>query len=114
MGREWELNTIVGLLDQSIDGKGRVVGLVGPPGIGKSRMVVEVTLDGGGAGCRGVHDVLRVAYQGRAVSRRTRLLRNLFAIGDLDADAARANIRRVMQDADPEDLLLLEDLLGHP
>jgi putative protein kinase ArgK-like GTPase of G3E family len=38
VGRDWEMSTIAAMLDQSMNGKGRIVGLVGPPGIGKSRM----------------------------------------------------------------------------
>jgi adenylate cyclase len=34
LGRNWELSTITSILDQSIRGKGHVIGLVGPPGIG--------------------------------------------------------------------------------
>ena len=41
VGRTWELNTIAGILDEAIDVAGCVVGVVGPPGIGKSRLVRE-------------------------------------------------------------------------
>jgi adenylate cyclase len=43
VGRDWELSTIGAMLDQSMNRKGRIVGLVGPPGIGKSRMAGEIT-----------------------------------------------------------------------
>ena len=42
VGRDWELSTIEAMLDQSRKRKGRIVGLVGPPGIGKSRMAGEI------------------------------------------------------------------------
>jgi predicted ATP-dependent serine protease len=42
VGRELELNTMTGLLDRAMNGRGSVVGVVGPPGIGKSRLVREV------------------------------------------------------------------------
>jgi class 3 adenylate cyclase len=35
VGRELELNTMTGLLDRAVSGRGSVVGVVGPPGIGK-------------------------------------------------------------------------------
>ena len=42
VGRRWEMSAIDSLLDRAIDGHGAVVGVVGPPGIGKSRLVREV------------------------------------------------------------------------
>ena len=42
VGRQWEMSAVEGLLDRAIDGHGAVVGVVGPPGIGKSRLVREV------------------------------------------------------------------------
>ena len=41
-----------------------------------------------------------------------RLLRDAMEIDELDADAARARVREQFPDADPEDLVLLDDLLG--
>ena len=112
MGREWELNTIAGLLDQSIDGNGRVVGLVGSPGIGKSRMIGEVTALAAENGVEVVTTYCESHTKDVPFHVGARLLRNLFAISNLAPDAARAKVRRVMQDAESEDLLLLEDLLG--
>ena len=42
VGRRWEMSAVDGLLDRAIDGHGAVVGVVGSPGIGKSRLVREV------------------------------------------------------------------------
>ena len=42
VGRRWEMSAVEGLLDRAVDGHGAVVGVVGPPGIGKSRLVREV------------------------------------------------------------------------
>jgi class 3 adenylate cyclase len=41
VGRELELHTMSGLLGRALNGRGSVVGIVGPPGIGKSRLVRE-------------------------------------------------------------------------
>jgi hypothetical protein len=41
VGRQWEMGALAGMLGQAINGNGRVVGVVGPPGIGKSRIVGE-------------------------------------------------------------------------
>ena len=43
VGRRWEMSAVEGLLDRAIDGHGAVVGVVGPPGIGKSRLVCELS-----------------------------------------------------------------------
>jgi class 3 adenylate cyclase len=51
VGRRWEMSAVEGLLDRAIDGHGAVVGVVGAPGIGKSRLVRDV---GAMAATRGV------------------------------------------------------------
>ena len=43
VGRRWEMSAVEGLLDRAIEGHGAVVGVVGSPGIGKSRLVREVS-----------------------------------------------------------------------
>jgi predicted ATPase len=48
------MSAVRGLLDRAIDGHGAVVGVVGPPGIGKSRLVRELS---GMAASRGVEVV---------------------------------------------------------
>jgi adenylate cyclase len=112
IGREWELSSVSGMLDQSIDGKGRVVGLVGPPGIGKSRMVFEVaTL----AAERGV-EVFTASCESHTSELPffviTRLLRAIFAADRMEPADVRVNIRVRMPEADPDDLVLLDDLIG--
>src|SRR5271155_3841356 len=46
VGRRWEMSAVEGLLDRAIDGHGVVVGVVGPAGIGKSRLVREAAAHG--------------------------------------------------------------------
>ncbi|HUO36391.1 MAG TPA: adenylate/guanylate cyclase domain-containing protein, partial [Mycobacterium sp.] len=43
VGRHWEMAAVEGLLERGIDGHGAVVTVVGSPGIGKSRLVREVS-----------------------------------------------------------------------
>jgi adenylate cyclase len=112
VGRAWEMSTVAGILEQAISGAGCVVGVVGPPGIGKSRMMREaVTLATG----REV-EVFTVACEShtREVPFQVvaRLLRTVFGVSDLDEQAGRAQVRARIPDANPEDLLLLDDLLG--
>jgi adenylate cyclase len=112
VGRTWEMNTVAGLLEQTINGAGCVIGVVGPPGIGKSRIIREAVAI---ATARGV-EVFTVACEShtREVPFHvvSRLLRTVFGVSDLDEDAGRARVRARIPDANPEDLLLLDDLLG--
>ena len=50
VGRRWEMAAVEGLLERAIEGHGAVVGVVGPPGIGKSRLVREVAAMAGRGG----------------------------------------------------------------
>ncbi|MGY4653285.1 adenylate/guanylate cyclase domain-containing protein [Mycobacterium sp. URHB0021] len=43
VGRRWEMAAVESLLDGAVEGHGTVVGLVGPAGMGKSRVVREIT-----------------------------------------------------------------------
>ncbi|MBU8822686.1 AAA family ATPase [Mycolicibacterium goodii] len=112
VGRTWELNTIAGLLDEAIEGRGCIVNVVGPPGIGKSRMVREsIEL----ARRRGV-PVFYTYCESHASDIPFHivvpLLREGFGVAGLEPAAARARARALVPDADPEDLLLLDDVLG--
>jgi hypothetical protein len=112
VGRSWEKSAIEGLLERAIDGHGAVVGVVGLPGIGKSRLVREVAAM---AAARNVEvftafcesHTSQVPFHAVA-----RLLRAITGIKGLDPDVARARIRAQFRDAEPEDLVLFDDLLG--
>jgi class 3 adenylate cyclase len=112
VGRRWEMAAIESLLDRAIDGCGAVVGVVGSPGIGKSRLVREVTAM---AAARGV-DSFAAFGESHASDIPfyvvARLLRAAFGVGDLEAAAARTQVRARVPNADPEDVLLFDDLLG--
>jgi class 3 adenylate cyclase len=112
VGRRWELSAVEGLLGRAIDGHGAVVGVVGSPGIGKSRLLREVAAT---ASDRSVE--VFTAFCESHTSQLpfhavARLLRAAFGVGDLDAQAARDRVRDRLPDADPEDLALFDDLLG--
>jgi class 3 adenylate cyclase len=112
VGRKWEMVAAEALLDRAIDGHGGGLGMVGSPGIGKSRLVREVTAK---AAARGVEvftafcesHTTQIPFHAVA-----RLLRAATKVEGLDAHAARAHIRDRNRDADAEDLLLFDDLLG--
>ncbi len=112
VGRRWEMAAVEGLLGRAIEGHGAVVAVVGPPGIGKSRLVREVAAM---ASRRGVEvfttfcesHTSQVPFHAVA-----RLLRAATGVEGLDGQTARDRVRDRLTDADPEDLLLLDDLLG--
>jgi class 3 adenylate cyclase len=112
VGRRWELSAVEALLDRAIDGHGAMVGVVGPPGIGKSRLVREVSTM---ASSRGVQvftafcesHTTQVPFHVVA-----RLLRATFGVEGIDGQTARDQVRDRVPDADPEDLVLFDDLLG--
>jgi len=85
---------------------------VGSPGIGKSRLVREVAAL---AAARDV-EVFSAYCESHAIDIPfhvvSRLLRAAIGVRGLDAPAARERVRSRVPDADPEDLLLLDDLLG--
>jgi class 3 adenylate cyclase len=112
VGRRWEMFAVEGLLERAIDGHGAVVGLVGPPGIGKSRLVREVAAM---AGRRDV-EVFTTFCESHTSQvpfhAVTRLLRAATGVEGLDGQSARDRVRDRVPGADAEDLLLLDDLLG--
>ncbi|OBG55281.1 MULTISPECIES: adenylate/guanylate cyclase domain-containing protein [unclassified Mycobacterium] len=112
VGRDLEVTTAAGLLDRSMSGRGCVVCVAGPPGIGKTRLADEVVAM---ASRRGVEvssvyceshtsDVPFLVAAG--------LLREAARITELDDEAARAQVRAGLPDASDEDVLLLYDLMG--
>jgi adenylate cyclase len=112
VGRSWELNTISAILDEAIDGAGCVVTVVGPPGIGKSRMIREATVIAAGRGVEVITTYCESHTRDIPFHVVARLLRTAMGITDLDAVAARSRVRDQFPDSDPEDLVLLDDLLG--
>jgi class 3 adenylate cyclase len=112
VGRRWEMFAVEELLERAVDGHGAVVGFVGSPGIGKSRLVREVAAMGAArevdvftAFCESLTS--QVPFHAVA-----RLLRAAIGVESLDPPAARAQIRARAPDAEAEDLLLVDDLLG--
>ncbi|KUI12858.1 cyclase [Mycobacterium lehmannii] len=112
VGREWEMNALSGLLDRAVRGNGGVVGLVGPPGIGKSRLVRELTSRAADAGVEVATTLCESHTADVPFHAAANLLRSATDASGLDATAAREQVRAAFPDADQEDLLLVEDLLG--
>lgn len=112
VGRRWEMSAVEGLLEGVIDGHGAVAGLVGPPGIGKSRMAREVET----VARRNGIDVVKAFCESHtkqipfhAVAA---LLRAAWGVANPDPSSARERIRESAPGVAADDLLLLDDLLG--
>ena len=112
VGRRWEMSAVEGLLHRAVDGHGAVVGVVGPPGIGKSRLVREVAALAGRCGVEVFTGFCESHTSQLPFYAVARLLRAATGAQDLDRQAARDRVRAQVTDADPEDLMLLDDLLA--
>jgi adenylate cyclase len=112
VGRTWELHTVTALLEEAAGGAGCVVTIVGPAGIGKSRLVRETTAIAAGHGAAVYTTYCESHARDLPFHAVARLLRAGMGTEDLDACTARAHIRAQIPDADPDDLLLFDDLLG--
>jgi AAA ATPase-like protein len=112
VGRAWEMSALAGILETAIGGSGCVAGIVGPPGIGKSRIVREVAV----LAQRRDVEVFAAYCESHASEipfyAVTSLLRTTLGVAGLDDELARTRVRERTPDADPQDLLLLDDLLG--
>jgi class 3 adenylate cyclase len=112
VGRRWEMAALEAIVERTIGGRGGVVNVVGPPGIGKSRIAREVATLATGRGVEVVWALCESHARDVPFHAVTRLLRAGMGVADLDGEAARAKVRERLPDSDPQDLLLLEDLLG--
>ena len=112
IGRRWEMGAVEGLLDRCVGGRGGVLGVVGPPGIGKSRLAREAAVAAADRGMDVVWTHCESHTSDISFNVVTGLLRAATRIGDLDASSARQQIRAQFADSDDQDHLLLEDLLG--
>ena len=113
VGRGWEMAALDAIVDRTIGGRGGVVNVVGPPGIGKSRIAREAAALATDRKVEVFWAFCESHAQDIPFYAVTRLLRAGSGVADLDGDAARARLRAgVPPDVDPQDLLLLDDLLG--
>ena len=112
VGRRPEMAALDALVDRTIGGRGGVVNVVGPPGIGKSRMAREAVAAASGRAVEVVWTFCESHTRDIPFHAVTRLLRAGTGVTDLDGPAARARVREQVPAADPQDLLLLDDLLG--
>ena len=112
VGRACEIAALDTLMSRAAGGRGGVMTVVGTPGVGKSRVAREAAAL---AADRGIAVYWSFCEShGRDISFRmvARLLRAGMGVSGLDDEATCRQLRARLCDADPQDLLLLEDLLG--
>lgn len=112
VGRDAELRTLRDHLDAALCGAGGAVGVAGPPGIGKSRLVDEVRRLGEALGAGVVSTFCEAHARDVPLHAAARLFRNLTGVAGLQGHRARGLIRAQLPDADPADLHLLDELLN--
>jgi len=112
VGRQREITALTAMLDRAMDGTGGVVGIVGAAGIGKSRLVRETTAMASSSGVAVFSTFCQSHARDIAFHAVAGLLRAFFGIGGAADNTARESVRDRLPDADAEDLLLLDDLLG--
>ncbi|KWX65678.1 hypothetical protein ASJ79_07650 [Mycobacterium sp. NAZ190054] len=111
-GRADELAVMIALLDRALATHGLVGRVVGPAGIGKTRLVTEI-VDVAASRALPVYITYCESHtRNLSFSAAARLLRAVLAVTDAPADRARSRVRSALPDADADDLLLLDDLLG--
>src|SRR6478735_451626 len=112
VGRRWEMAALDAIVDRAIGGRGGVVNVVGPPGIGKSRAAREAAVLAAGRGVEVFWAFCESQAGDVPFHVVAQVLRAGIGVSDLDGPAARAWVGERLPDADRQDLLLLHDLLG--
>ncbi len=112
VGRRWEMAALDAMVERTISGRGAVVTVVGPPGIGKSRAAREAAAAAAGHGVEVFWTFCESHASDISFGVVARLLRAGTGVVDLDGHASRTRVREQVPDADPQDLLLFDDLLG--
>ncbi len=101
VGRRWEMAALDAIVDRANSGRGGVVNVTGPPGIGKSRVAREVAALATGRGI----DVYWAFCESHAGDIPFHVVIQMLR-------ATRGRLQADVTDVDPQDVLLLDDLLG--
>lgn len=112
VGRDWEIGALSGLLAHAVAGRGSVVNVVGPPGIGKSRLTREVAALAAQSGVEVASAYCESHTSDIPFRAAAALVRAALGVTESDDDAARQQVRVALADAGEEDLVLVDDLLG--
>ena len=92
VGRRWEMAALDAIVDRAIGGRGGVVNVVGPPGIGKSRVAREAAALAASRGVE-VFWAFCESHAGDVPFHRDPAAAGGRGVADLDGEAARAQLR---------------------
>ena len=112
VGRRWEMAALDAMVDRTIGGRGGVVNVVGPPGIGKSRLARETAAPAAGRGVEVFWTFCESHASDIPFHVVAELLRARAGLATSTAKPPAPGSELMLPDADPQDLLLLDDLLG--
>ncbi|WP_055400045.1 MULTISPECIES: AAA family ATPase [unclassified Mycobacterium] len=112
VGRDDEIAALRVALNDAVEGRGCVVGVSGPAGIGKSRISRELLKMAQAHGVKVFSTFCESHASAIAFTVVARLARDRFGLNELDPATARAALRTQLTQADPEDLILLDELAG--
>ena len=112
VGRRWEMSAAEGLLDRAVEGHGAVVGVVGPPGIGKSRLVREVSAMARCAWCGGFVTFCESHTSQIPFHAVARLLRAAFGVEGLEGGPPAINCATGFPTQTRRTCCFFDDLLG--
>jgi adenylate cyclase len=112
VGRQHEVSMLDETLGRAIGGRGSVMAVKGPPGIGKSRITREVEAIAKRRGVEVISTFCESHSSGIPFHAVAGLFRGFFGVGGLAREQARAKTRATLPDFDPGDLVLLDELLG--
>ncbi|KUI40555.1 cyclase [Mycobacterium sp. GA-1199] len=112
IGRQGEMLLVETALNEALSGHGRIIGIEGTPGIGKSRIIQEAVATATRRGLDVVSTYCESHTSQVPFSAAAELLRSFFGVDGLDPAEAAVRIRTRIPKANREDLDLLHDLLG--
>ncbi|OBB36440.1 adenylate/guanylate cyclase domain-containing protein [Mycobacterium sp. 852002-51961_SCH5331710] len=112
VGRQREMLLIETALDEALRGRGRVIGIEGAPGIGKSRIAQEAVARATQRGLDIVSTYCESHTSKIPFFAAAELLRSFFGVDGLEPAEAAVRIRTKVPEANREDLDLMHDLLG--
>lgn len=112
VGRRWEMAALDAMVERAVKGRGGVVHVVGPPGIGKSRVAREAASLAAAHGVEVAWAYCESHTRDVPFGAVAQLLRAAVAAVGLDAAATRLRVRQLLPQADEGDVLLVDDVLG--